>query len=418
MFRKEVLANGLTVLTEKMPHVRSVAVGVWIRRGSRHEEKSESGLAHFLEHMLFKGTERRSQAEIAQEMDEIGGQTDAFTSQEYAGFHAKVLDEHVVRAVDLLSDIVSQPRFDAEEIERERKVILDEMKSVEDTPDDMVHDLFTESFWPDHALGRPVLGRVETVSSFARKDLLRFFKKTYAPSNLIVAAAGNLEEEKILDLVRERFSSLSTPPDGIANVPPRVSPTIQLEDKDLELAHLVVGSEAPPQASPRRHAAYVLNAVLGGNLSSRLFQVIREEHALAYAVFSGLFAFHDTGQFSIYAGTEPQNVSLVLDLVRAELRRIKSQPVEEAELQRAKSHLRGSILMGLESTSARMSQLARQEMYFGRQVSPDEVISGIDAVTSAEVLELASEMFGRGPLSMTVLGRLEHIRPTPESLVA
>jgi predicted Zn-dependent peptidase len=418
MFRKEVLANGLTVLTEKMPHVRSVAVGVWIRRGSRHEEKSESGLAHFLEHMLFKGTERRSQAEIAQEMDEIGGQTDAFTSQEYAGFHAKVLDEHVVRAVDLLSDIVSQPRFDAEEIERERKVILDEMKSVEDTPDDMVHDLFTESFWPDHALGRPVLGRVETVSSFARKDLLRFFKKTYAPSNLIVAAAGNLEEEKILDLVRERFSSLSTPPDGIANVPPRVSPTIQLEDKDLELAHLVVGSEAPPQASPRRHAAYVLNAVLGGNLSSRLFQVIREEHALAYAVFSGLFAFHDTGQFSIYAGTEPQNVSLVLDLVRAELRRIKSQPVEEAELQRAKSHLRGSILMGLESTSARMSQLARQEMYFGRQVSPDEVISGIDAVTSAEVLELASEMFGRGPLSMTVLGRLEHLRPIPEILVA
>jgi predicted Zn-dependent peptidase len=418
MFRKEVLANGLTVLTEKMAHVRSVAVGVWIRRGSRHEEKSESGLAHFLEHMLFKGTERRSQAEIAQEMDEIGGQTDAFTSQEYAGFHAKVLDEHVVRAVDLLSDIVSQPRFDAEEIERERKVILDEMKSVEDTPDDMVHDLFTESFWPDHALGRPVLGRVETVSSFARKDLLRFFKKTYAPSNLIVAAAGNLEEEKILDLVRERFSSLSTPPDGIANVPPRVSPTIQLEDKDLELAHLVVGSEAPPQASPRRHAAYVLNAVLGGNLSSRLFQVIREEHALAYAVFSGLFAFHDTGQFSIYAGTEPQNVSLVLDLVRAELRRIKSQPVEEAELQRAKSHLRGSILMGLESTSARMSQLARQEMYFGRQVSPDEVISGIDAVTSAEVLELASEMFGRGPLSMTVLGRLEHLRPIPEILVA
>jgi predicted Zn-dependent peptidase len=418
MFRKEVLANGLTVLTEKMPHVRSVAVGVWIRRGSRHEEKAESGLAHFLEHMVFKGTERRSQAEIAQEMDEIGGQTDAFTSLEYAGFHAKVLDEHVVRAVDLLSDIVSQPRFDAEELERERKVILDEMKSVEDTPDDVVHDLFTEAFWPDHALGRPVLGRVETVSSFTRKDLLRFFEKIYAPSNLIVAAAGNLEEDQILDLVRERFSSLSTPPDGIVNVPPKVSPTIQLAEKDLELAHLVVGSEAPPQASPRRHAAYVLNAVLGGNLSSRLFQVIREEHALAYSVFSGLSAYHDTGQFSIYAGTEPKNVPLVLDLALAELRRIKSQPVEEAELKRAKSHLRGSILMGLESTSARMSQLARQEMYFGRYVTADEVISGIDAVTSAEILELASEMFGRGPLAMTVLGRLEHLRPIPESLVA
>ncbi len=418
MFRKEVFANGLTVLTEKMPHVRSVAIGVWIRRGSRHEDKSESGLAHFLEHMVFKGTKRRSQAEIAQEMDEIGGQTDAFTAHEYAGFHAKVLDEHVVRAVDLLSDIVSQPRFDAEEIDRERKVILDEMRSVEDTPDDMVHDLFTESFWPDHALGRPVLGRVETVSSFTRDDLLGFFKKIYTPSNLIVAAAGNLEGEKILDLVRERFSSLAAPPDGIANVPPKVSSTIQLQEKDLELAHLVVGSEAPPQASPRRHAAYVLNAVLGGNLSSRLFQVIREEHALAYAVFSGLSAYHDTGQFSIYAGTEPSNVAQVLDLVLLELRRIKSQPVEETELKRAKSHLRGSILMGLESTSARMSQLARQEMYFGRYVTADEVISGIDAVTSAEVLELAAEMFGRGPLAMTVLGRLEHLRPIPESLVA
>ena len=418
MFRKEVLANGLTVLTEKMPHVRSVAVGVWIRRGSRHERTNESGLAHFLEHMVFKGTERRSQAEIAQEMDEIGGQTDAFTAHEYAGFHAKVLDEHVVRAVDLLSDIVSHPRFDDEELERERKVILEEMKGVEDTPDDVVHDLFCEAFWPDHGLGRPVLGRVETVSSFTRKDLVRFFKKIYTPSNLIVAAAGNLEEESLLDLVRERFSSLATPPDGIANVPPKVSPSIQVEEKDLELAHLVVGTEAPPQASPQRYAAYVLNAVLGGNLSSRLFQVIREEHALAYSVFSSLSPYHDTGQFAIYAGTEPSNVPQVLDLVLTELRRIKSKPVEEAELQRAKSHLRGSILMGLESTSARMSQLARQEMYFVRHVTADEVISGIDAVSSSEVLELAAEMFGRGPLAMTVLGRLEHLQPIPESLVA
>ncbi len=418
MFRKEVLSNGLTVLMEAMPHVRTLAIGIWIRRGSRHEQRTESGLAHFLEHMLFKGTERRTQAEIAQEMDEIGGQTDAFTSQEYAGFHAKVLDEHVVRAVDLLADIVSHPLFDKEELERERKVILEEMKSVEDTPDDVVHDIFSEAFWPDHALGRPVLGRVETVSSFRQEDLLRFFPKIYTPSNLIVAAAGNLEEEKVLDLVRERFSDLSAPPDGIEDVPPKVSPSIQLAEKDLELAHLVLGSEAPPQASRKRYAAYVLNAVLGGNMSSRLFQVIREEHALAYSVFSSLSAYHDTGQFAIYAGTEPQNVPLVLDLVLGELRRIKSQPVDEAELKRAKSHLRGSILMGLESTNARMSQLARQEMYFGRQVTPDEVISGIDSVEAPEVLELASEMFGRGPLAMTVLGRLEHLRPIPESLVA
>jgi predicted Zn-dependent peptidase len=418
MLRKEVLSNGLTVLTERMPHVRTIAVGVWIRRGSRHEQKSESGLAHFLEHMVFKGTERRTQAEIAQEMDEIGGQTDAFTSHEYAGFHAKVLDEHVVRAFDLLSDIVSHPRFDPQELERERKVILEEMKSVEDTPDDVVHDLFSEAFWPDHALGRPVLGRAETVSRFTRADLLRFFRKIYTPSNLIVAAAGNFEEERLLDLARQRFEPLSAPPDGIAATPPKVSPSIQLAEKDLELAHLVLGCEAPPQASPQRYAAYVLNAVLGGNLSSRLFQVIREEHALAYSVFSSLSSYHDTGQFAIYAGTEAENVPQVLELVLRELRKIKSESVEESELKRAKSHLRGSILMGLESTSARMSQLARQEMYFGRQVSPDEVISGIDGVSSEEVLALASEMFGRGPLAMTVLGRLEHLSSIPESLVA
>jgi predicted Zn-dependent peptidase len=418
MFRKIVLANGLTVLTERMPHVRSVAVGVWIRRGSRHEQKEEGGLAHFLEHMVFKGTERRSQAEIAQEMDSIGGQTDAFTSQEYAGFHAKVLDEHVPRAVDLLGDIVVAPRFDAEEIERERKVIFDEMKSVDDTPDDVVNDLFVETFWPDHPLGRPVLGTRETVSRFRRSDLLGFFRKTYAPSNLIVTAAGNLEPDRFFELVERQFAPLSTPPDGLVTSAPRVSARVHLHEKDLELAHIVLGSEAPPQASSRRHIAYVLNAVLGGNLSSRLFQVIREEHALAYAIFSSLSAFADVGQFSIYAGTEPENVPRVLELVLQEIRRIKAEPVTEEELQRAKDHLRGSILMGLESVSARMSQLARQEMYFGRYLTADETIAGIEAVRPGDVLELSEEMFGRGPLAMTVLGRVALFRGIPESLVA
>jgi predicted Zn-dependent peptidase len=418
MFRKKVLENGLTALTETMPHVRSVAVGVWIRRGSRHEEKHESGLAHFLEHMLFKGTEHRTQAEIAQEMDSIGGQTDAFTSQEYAGFHAKVLGEHVPRALDLLSDIVLAPSFDAEEMERERRVIIDEMKSVDDTPDDVVHDLFAESFWADHPLGRPVLGRRETVSSFTRKDLRRFFQKIYAPSNMIVAAAGNVDEESFLRLVEDRFSVLATPPDGIVATAPSVSPSIRLHDKDLELAHLVLGTEAPPQASPKRHAAYVMNAVLGGNLSSRLFQVIREQHALAYSISSGLSCYLDTGQFSVYAGTEPENVPKVLELVLSELKRIKTEPVPEDELRRAKDHLRGSILMGLESTGARMSLLARQEMYFGRQLGPEEVIAGIEGVRAADVLALAFEMFGAAPLAMTVLGRIEHLRHMPETLVA
>jgi predicted Zn-dependent peptidase len=418
MFRKDVLANGLTVLTETMPHVRSVAIGVWIRRGSRHEPSHEAGLAHFLEHMLFKGTESRSQAEIAQEMDSIGGQTDAFTSHEYAGFHARVLDEHVPRALDLLADIVVAPLFDPDEIERERKVIIDEIKSIEDTPDDIVHDLFSESFWPDHPLGRPVIGYPKTVSSFGRKDLASFFRKTYAPSNIVVAAAGNVDATRLLHRIEERFAGLRTPQDGARIEPPRTAPEIKLHERDLELAHVVMGTEAPAQASEDRHAAYVLNAVLGGNLSSRLFQVIREQYALAYSISSGLTCYSDAGQFSVYAGTEPENVPRIVELVLAELRGIQREPVPEAELQRAKDHLRGSILMGLESTGARMSQLARQELYFGRHLSTEEVIAGIEKVGADEVRELARRMFGRGPLAMTVLGRLEHLRSIPESLVA
>ena len=418
MFRKKVLDNGLTVLTEEMPHFRSVAIGIWIARGSRHETIEEGGLAHFIEHMVFKGTERRSQASIAQEMDEIGGQTDAFTSHEYAGFHAKVLDEHVPRAVDLLSDIVLAPRFDAEELERERNVIFEEIKGVEDAPEDLVHELFGEQFWPNHALGRPILGTPETLAAFTRAEVLRFFRRIYAPSNLIVAAAGRLEHAHIERLVAEHFDALQTPPDGIVDKAPVMVPSVRLLEKDLEQAHLVIGTEGPPQASSDRYAAYILNAILGGSLSSRLFQVIREERGLAYSVYSGLSCFRDTGQLTVYAGTDPKNVPEVLELVMSELGRIRDEPIEAPELQRAKDHLRGSLLMGLESTASRMSQLARQEMYYGRQVSVEEAIRGIEAVSSEDLRRLASSMFENRPLAMTLLGKLSHLHPVPETLVA
>ena len=418
MFRKQVLDNGLTILTERMPYVRSVALGVWLRRGSRHEKASESGLAHFIEHMVFKGTERRSQAQIAQELDEIGGQSDAFTSQEYAGFHAKVLGEHVPRAMDLLSDIVLAPSFDAEELERERMVIFEEIKSVEDAPEDRVHDSFVEFFWPNHPLGRPILGTAETVGNFQRDDLVRFFRKIYAPSNIIVAAAGDVEHDALFELASSHFASLDTPPDDAIESPPTVHPTIRMQPKELEQTHLVIGTVAPPQASPDRYVAYVLSAILGGNLSSRLFQVIREERGLAYSVYSGLNCFRDAGQFSIYAGTDPKHVSEVVDLTIEEIRRIKSEAVPADELERAKSHMRGSILMSLESTGSRMSQIARMEMTAGRHVTPEETIASVEAVSSEDVLRLATEMFGGRSLAMTVLGRLEHFDPVPESLVA
>lgn len=418
MFRKHVLENGLTILTEEMAHVPSVSVGVWLNRGSRHEREPESGLSHFIEHVVFKGTEHRSQAQIAQEMDEIGGQTDAFTSHESAGFHAKVLGEDLPRAVDLLSDIVLAPSFDADELERERMVIFEEIKSVEDSPEELVHDMFSEFFWPDHPLGRRILGTPTTVGSFTRNDVAAFFRKIYTPSNIIVAAAGNLEHPRLVELVSAHFERLETPPDGLSVSPPDVVSTVRIQEKDLEQAHLVLGTLAPKAASPDRFATYVLNALLGGNLSSRLFQVIREEHGLAYSVYSGVSSFQDCGQFTIYAGTDPKNVGAVLDLTMRELSRVKAEPVPAEEIERAKAHLRGSTLMSLESTGARMSRAARQEMTFGRHISVEEALESFATVTSEDVLRLANELFDNRPLAVTLLGASAHFDPVPETLVA
>ena len=368
--------------------------------------------------MVFKGTERRTQAKIAQEMDEIGGQTDAFTSQEHAGFHAKVLGEDLPRAVDLLSDIVLSPRFDARELERERMVIFEEIKSVEDAPEELVHDMFCEFFWPNHPIGRPILGIPETVGNFGRDDLVTFFRKIYAPSNIIVAAAGRLEHSHLIALVQSHFERLQTPPDDLSVSAPDVASTVRVQEKDLEQAHLVIGTTALEAASPHRFAAYVLNAVLGGNLSSRLFQVIREQHGLAYSVYSGISSFQDCGQFTVYAGTAPKNVSEVLDLSLRELSRIKSEPVTADELARAKAHLRRATLMGLESNGARMSRAARQEMTFGRHITVEEALASFEAVTSEDVLRLATEMFSERPLALTLLGASAHFDPKPETLVA
>jgi predicted Zn-dependent peptidase len=418
MIKKEILSNGLCVVTEDMPHVRSVTVGIWLRRGSRHEQPSESGIAHFIEHMVFKGTNRRSQVQIAQELDAIGGQSDAFTTKEYASFHAKVLDEHLPRVMDLLADIVLNPSFDGEELERERKVIFEEIAMAEDTHDDLAHELFIESFWPDHPLGRPILGTRETVGRFTRDDLLRFFHAAYTPDNLIVAAAGNLEHDDVVELVRNDFDPLARRPDRFSETPPRVETAICCRERELEQVHLVMGTVAPPQNHEDRYASYVLNTILGGTMSSRLFQIIREDRGLVYSVFSGLTSYRDAGNLTIYAGTSPQNVTQVIDLVMKELRRIKTDAVQEDEMRRAKDHLKGSIMLGLESTGARMSQLARYEMYFSRHISLDEILEGIEQVTRDDVLRLATTMIEGRALGLTAVGNLEHFEPERGKLVA
>ncbi len=404
MIVHDTLPNGVRLVTETMPHVRSVSLGVWLARGSRHEVPEQGGIAHFIEHMLFKGTERRSAQDIAQQFDSMGGNLDAFTSKEYAGYYIKVMDEHLPRAFDILSDLVLHPAFPVDEIEREKKVILEEIKMVEDTPDDLVHELFTEHYWRDHPLGRPILGTPETVSSFDQAVLFRYFREAYVGRNLIVAAAGNFDQAQLRDMVEQAFGSV---PDAGADwhehAPDARPPQIE-RHKDLEQSHIVVGTPAFPQAHAERYPAFLLNVILGGSMSSRLFQTIREQRGLAYAVFSGVSSYRDTGMLSVYAGCAAESVPEVVDLVFDEMRTMRREPVGDEELRRAKDHLKGSLMLSLESTSSRMTHLARQEMYFGRQITLDEIIAGIENATSDDVRRVAGQLFTQDTVGVTVLG--------------
>ena len=413
---RDVLDNGLRILTERMTQVRSISIGVWLTRGSRHESAERSGIAHFVEHMLFKGTGTRSAEDIAQAIDSIGGQLDAFTAKEYASYYIKVLDEHLPLAIDILSDIVRNPAFAAEDIEREKKVVLEEIKMVEDTPDDLVHELFTQGFWENHPLGRPILGTKETVESFTSELLRDYFKRVYTAKNLIVSAVGNLEHDRVRDLVAEKFGSLVEPGEPAQDEAPRVVPNILVRNKELEQSHLCLGVGSYPQNHDDRYSSYVLNTLLGGSMSSRLFQNVREKRGLAYAVFSGLSAYRDAGSFTVYAGCSNEAVGEVIDLIVEELRGVKQKPVPEAELQRSKDHLKGSLMLSLENTASRMSHLARQEIYFDRQFGLDETLQGIEAVTSADVLRVAADLFQNGSLSATVLGNVNGLRIPRERL--
>lgn len=404
MVTREVLDSGLRLITEKMPHVRSVSIGVWLTRGSRHESDPQSGIAHVVEHMLFKGTLGRSAEDIAQEIDSIGGQLDAFTAKEYASYYIKVLDEHLSTAVDLLSDIVMNPRFEHDDLEREKKVILEEIKMVEDTPDDLVHELFTQHFWEGHPLGRPILGSKETVESFTPAILREYFRTAYVASNLIVSAAGNLEHAAVRELVERAFATLPGPREPYGDSAPRVVPQVIVRSKELEQSHVCLGTNSYPQNHDDRYVSYIMNTLLGGSMSSRLFQNVREKRGLAYAVFSGLSAYRDAGNITIYAGCATEAVPEVVDLCVGELRGLKQAPVPDAELRRAKDHLKGSLMLSLENTSSRMSHLARQEIYFERHFGLDETLLGVEQVSSADVMRVAQDLFANGSLAATILG--------------
>ncbi len=407
MIVREVLDNGLRLLTEQIPSVRSVSIGVWLTRGSRHEPAVQGGIAHFVEHMLFKGTATRSAEDIAQAIDSIGGQLDAFTAKEYASYYIKVLDEHLPLALDILSDIVLNPAFDRDDIEREKKVILEEIKMVEDTPDDLVHELFTQSLWEGHPLGRPILGTRETVEALTQDALREYFRKAYTAGNLVVSAVGNLEHARVRGLVERHFGGVARTDDAVVDRVPVVAPRFQVRSKDLEQSHICLGTSSYSQSHEDRYVSYVLNTLLGGSMSSRLFQNVREKRGLAYAVFSGLSAYRDAGALTIYAGCANEAVAEVIDLTVEELRAVKQSPAPDTELRRAKDHLKGSLMLSLENTASRMSHLARQEIYFDRQFGLDETLRGVEKVTAEDVQRVAGALFSNGALAGTVLGPLD-----------
>ena len=412
------LANGVRVITEAMPHVRSVSVGIWIGSGSRRESSEQNGLSHFIEHMLFKGTTRRSAEDIARSVDSIGGNLDAFTAKELVCFNTKVLDEHLSLAFDVLADLVLHPLFREEDIEKEKSVILEEIKMEADSPDYLVHEIFSGNFWKDHPLGKPILGTRETVKRFDRDMIGAYYGAIYAPANLIVTAAGNLTHGRLVGLVREHFESLPPGQPLGPDQSPSTHARIALRNKKaLEQVHLCLGVPSYPLPHEERFACYVLNTLLGGGMSSRLFQNIRERQGLAYAVFSELSPYRDTGCLSIYAGTSVESARKVVESILSEFRELKAQPVADEELRRAKDHLKGSLMLSLESTSSRMSNLARQEMYFARFFTLDELVESIEAVTAADVQRIAQTFFDPKQIALTVLGNLENFRLGREDLV-
>src|SRR5579884_2541729 len=412
------LSNGIRIVTESMPYVRSVSLGIWVGSGSRAERGPENGISHFIEHMVFKGTKNRSAEDIARSVDSVGGGLDAFTSKELVSFNTKVLDEHLPVAFDVLADLVQNPLFREADIEKEKGVILEEIKMEADQPEFVLHETFISNFWKGHPLGKPILGTKETVKKFTPELVHDFYSRIYSPSNILVTAAGNLDHDEIVRLVREKFEDFPERGGAPVEVTPKAHAPIILKKKDsLEQVHITMGVPAYRLAHELRFPLYVLNTVLGGGMSSRLFQNIREKQGLAYAVYSELNLFSDTGYLLVYAGTATETAKQVVSSVVEELRALKQDVITEEELRRAKDHLKGSLMLSLESTSSRMSNLARQELYFDRFMSLDEMLEMIEAVTREEVQMIAQEFFRTESIALAMLGRLDGIKIDRSDLV-
>jgi predicted Zn-dependent peptidase len=403
-FSRTTLDSGITVVTEAMTEVRSVSTGFWFDVGSRDEPKELAGTSHFLEHLLFKGTDVRSAKDIADAFDAVGGDINAFTGKEYTCYYARVLDDDLPMALEVLSDMLNNSVIDTKEFDSERKVILEEIAMHEDAPDELVHDLFYRSVWDGHPLGRPVLGFNDTIGEVARDDVVGYWQERYAPVNLVVAAAGHLEHDDVVQRVSQLFKDRQGKRTLRAGTPPMANIGVNVHRRPTEQAHIVIGTEGIHRSHEDRHALAVVDTILGGGMSSRLFQEIREKRGLAYSVYSYRAMFADTGTFAIYAGTTPQNAETVIDLVRAEIDSLLTEGIGEAELERAKGHVKGSLVLSAEDPGSRMNRLGRQQLTTGEILSIDELIERFDAIQMDDLRRVIDKVFGGRSLQVTVVG--------------
>ena len=406
-FKKTILPSGLRVMTEHMPQVRSVALGYWLGVGSRDEDDDVGGMSHFIEHLLFKGTKNRSSREISEAFDTLGAEFNAFTAKEYTCYYTRLIDQHVETGIEILSDMIQNPLFATDDIQSERKVVLEEINLHEDSPDERIHDLFMEALWPTHALGKPILGHAETVDSFTAEDVLGYYRQEYIPKNMILAVAGNVDHDMIVEFAQKHFTSSGGDRVGRKHIAPHVEKKLDVYTKKTEQAHICLGTEAIPANDNRRYTLSILDNILGGGMSSRLFQEIREKRGLAYSTYSYHSLYAETGMVAAYAGTAPDNTEQVIKLVQEQIEGLANGSATDEEIYRAKESIKGHLVLGLESTGRRMTRLGKLEITDSEILSLDALVEKIDAVTRAGVTELAQELFKPEKMVLTVIGPFE-----------